>query len=71
MNKKEMKLSLQPIDRGRNVLLFEPSPIGLFVRHGNGYAKSGSGDGIGGLTVYEGKDFIHYVERNFKGETQT
>ena len=70
MNKKEIELSLQPIDQGHNILMLEPNPIGLFVRHGNGYARSGSGDVIGELTVYEGKDFIHYMERNFKGETQ-
>ena len=68
-NKKEIKLSLQPVGQGRNILIFEPKPIGLFVRHGNGYAKSGSGDMIGRLTVYECNDFIHYVDRNFEGGT--
>ena len=64
-SKKEMKLSLQPIDQGHNILMLEPNPIGLFVRHGNGYARSGSGDVFGAFSIYESKDFISYIIRNY------
>jgi hypothetical protein len=65
MNKKEIELSLQPIDQGHNILMLEPNPIGLFVRHGNGYARSGSGDVFGAFSIYESKDFISYIIRNY------
>ena len=64
-NKKEIKLSLQPVDQGHNILMFQPKPIGLFVRHGNGYVPSGSGEAVGSFSVYESKDFISYIIRNY------
>ena len=64
-NKKEIKLSLQPVGQGHNILMLDPKPIGLFVRHGNGYDKSGSGEVVGFFSVYESKDFINYIIRNY------
>ena len=64
-NKKEIKLSPQPVGQGQNILMFQPKPIGLFVRHGNGYAQSGSGEVVGSFSVYESKDFISYIIRNY------
>ena len=63
--KRAIKLQSPPINPGHNVLVFEPNPISLFVRRGNGYVKSGSGDTIGSFLLYESKDFITYINRNY------
>ena len=66
-DKKEITLSISHADQEQSVLLIEPSPIGLFVNRGNGYAPSGSGERVGKLLIYEGQDFIHYINRHMEG----
>jgi len=66
-DKRAITLSISHADQEQSILLIEPSPIGLFVYRGNGYAPSGSGERVGKLLIYEGQDFIHYINRHIGG----
>ena len=63
--KKEIMIALKDVEQGHNILIFEPKPIDIFVYRGNGYSKSGSGDMVGNLFIYESKDFLNYIFRNY------
>ena len=65
--KKELSFVLTQVEHTHNVLIFVSGPIDFFVYRGNGYAKSGSGDQVGNLLIYEPKDFLNFMIRNYAG----
>lgn len=67
-NRAESKMKKRPLrmpecDGGICVLVFAPSPYELYVHDQNGYRITGSGECFEGVLLYEGNDFINFIER--------